>query len=134
MDFVLKMMANEQEKMHGSAGFIMKRNEFEYEWNNECETSIADMEFNADDTMEDVQLKLKVLAIYNHRLDERERRKKFILEQVSHGRMLEIACLIACALLRIALDCKRAPCVCVCVCMVACDVLRATSVAPQVSL
>ena len=31
--------------------------------------------------MEDVQLKLKVLEIYNHRLDERERRKKFILEQ-----------------------------------------------------
>lgn len=27
-------------------------------------------------------LKLKVLEIYNHRLDERERRKKFILQQV----------------------------------------------------
>jgi transcriptional adapter 2-alpha len=39
---------NDQEKMHGSAGFIPKRNEFEYEWFNECETSIADMEFNAD--------------------------------------------------------------------------------------
>jgi hypothetical protein len=29
-----------------------------------------------------VLLKLKVLEIYNHRLDERERRKKFILQQV----------------------------------------------------
>jgi hypothetical protein len=30
------------------------------QWNNECETAIGDMEFNADDTKEDVQLKLKV--------------------------------------------------------------------------
>ena len=39
---------NDQEKMHGSAGYIPKRNEFEYEWFNECETTIGDMEFNAD--------------------------------------------------------------------------------------
>ena len=39
---------NDQEKMHGSAGYIPKRNEFEYEWLNECETSIGDMEFNED--------------------------------------------------------------------------------------
>eukprot|EP01052_Picozoa_sp_SAG31_P027402 SAG31_NODE_2564_length_5468_cov_78.362316_2_plen_454_part_00 len=30
---------------------------------------------------EDVQLKLKVLAIYNYKLDERERRRKYILER-----------------------------------------------------
>ena len=49
-----------EEKMTGCAGYIRKRNEFETEWYNECETVIGDMEFTADDTAEDVQLKLKV--------------------------------------------------------------------------
>eukprot|EP01052_Picozoa_sp_SAG31_P027403 SAG31_NODE_2564_length_5468_cov_78.362316_3_plen_37_part_00 len=31
-------------------GFIPKREEFEYEWDNDCETAIGDMEFSADDT------------------------------------------------------------------------------------
>ena len=35
----------------------------------------------SQDTREDLELKLKVLEIYNHRLDERERRKNFILQQ-----------------------------------------------------
>lgn len=99
-----------------AGGFIPKREEFEYEWDNECESSIGDMEFGADDTPEDVQLKLKVcrpaggtlgfaslysifqrthreswdllsvcslqvLAIYNYKLDERDRRKRYILER-----------------------------------------------------
>ena len=72
---------NDQEKMHAFAGYIPKRGEFEYQWNNDGELAIADMEFNADDTREDVALKLKVLAIYNHTLDERERRKNFVLQQ-----------------------------------------------------
>ena len=38
------------------------------------------MEFRATDHMSEKQLKLDVIAVYNHRLDEREKRKKFVIE------------------------------------------------------
>lgn len=41
---------------------------------------LANMEFRPTDHASEKQLKLDVIAIYNHRLDERERRKKFVVE------------------------------------------------------
>lgn len=41
---------------------------------------LADLEFNASDDEGERQLKLDVVAIYNRRVDDRERRKRFVVE------------------------------------------------------
>ncbi|CAN0395187.1 unnamed protein product, partial [Ectocarpus sp. 13 AM-2016] len=38
------------------------------------------MEFRPTDHASERQLKLDVIAVYNHRLDEREKRKRFVIE------------------------------------------------------
>lgn len=38
------------------------------------------MEFRNTDHVSERQLKLDVIAVYNHRLDERERRKRFVVD------------------------------------------------------
>ena len=43
------------------------------------------MEFLHTDTPDDVELKLQVLEIYNHKLDERERRRELLLQ---HGELV----------------------------------------------
>jgi len=63
------------------AGFMPRRGDFDVEWENDAEAAIADMEFVRGDTPEDRELKLKVLQIYNEKLDEREKRKKFVLNR-----------------------------------------------------
>ena len=63
------------------AGFMPRRGDFDVEWENDAETGIADMEFIRGDTPEDKELKLKVLQIYCEKLDERQKRKKFVLER-----------------------------------------------------
>lgn len=57
-------------------GYWPKRQEFDLEHCNEAEIEIAELEFNDSDTEEDKNMKLKILEIYNKRLDEREERKK----------------------------------------------------------
>ena len=47
----------------------------------DAELLLADMEFNDDDTPENIKLKEGVIALYNARLDERIRRKKFVIER-----------------------------------------------------
>lgn len=42
---------------------------------------LADMEFFEDDNEQDIQLKYDVIELYNARLDERIRRKKFVIER-----------------------------------------------------
>ncbi|XP_047946602.1 transcriptional adapter ADA2b isoform X1 [Salvia hispanica] len=64
-----------------SSGYNPKRQEFDPEYDNEAEQLLADMEFKETDTDEEHQLKLRVLRIYSKRLDERKRRKDFILER-----------------------------------------------------
>ncbi|DBB01426.1 TPA: hypothetical protein ACH3X1_000090 [Trebouxia sp. C0004] len=63
------------------AGFHIKRQEFEPEYDNEAEMIVADMEFRDDDTEEDIQEKVRVIDIYNTRLTERERRRRFVMER-----------------------------------------------------
>lgn len=60
------------------AGYMPRRGDFDCEWNNDAEAIVADMEFSAKDTPNERQLKLDILDIYNQKLDERERRKKFL--------------------------------------------------------
>ncbi|KNA18679.1 hypothetical protein SOVF_068490 [Spinacia oleracea] len=62
-------------------GYNSKREEFEVEYDNDAEQLLADMEFKETDTEAEHELKLRVLRIYNRRLDERKRRKEFVLER-----------------------------------------------------
>ncbi|KAK6932847.1 SANT/Myb domain [Dillenia turbinata] len=63
------------------SGYNPKRQEFDTEYDNEAEQTLADMEFKDTDTEEERELKRRVLRIYSKRLDERKRRKDFILER-----------------------------------------------------
>eukprot|EP00977_Amphora_coffeiformis_P019757 scaffold7428_cov153-Amphora_coffeaeformis.AAC.10 len=67
--------------MSGSelVGFMPRRGDFDMEWENEAEQAVADMEFLPNEPPEDRKLKLQVLKIYNSKLDEREKRKQFII-------------------------------------------------------
>lgn len=58
-----------------------KRGDFDIEFDNDAELLLAEMEFNDDDTPFEIEMKLKVLDIYNIRLDERIKRKKFVIER-----------------------------------------------------
>ena len=42
---------------------------------------LAEMEFSPDDHPSERELKLQVIGIYNHKLDERNRRKEFVIER-----------------------------------------------------
>ena len=75
-------LANEELSLGASvAGFHLKREEFEEEHANDAEKSVGDMEFLPGESQEDVELKLQVLEIYNLKLDERERRKRFLIQR-----------------------------------------------------
>ncbi|KAM7492414.1 hypothetical protein LguiA_035335 [Lonicera macranthoides] len=63
------------------SGYNSKRQEFEIEYDNDAEQLLADMEFKDTDTDAEREIKLRVLRIYSKRLDERKRRKDFILER-----------------------------------------------------
>lgn len=62
-----------------AAGWMAKRGDFVYEWDNEAEELLGDLEITAEDSRRERDLKLSVLEVYNHKLDERERRKDFVL-------------------------------------------------------
>ncbi|KAL1212006.1 Transcriptional adapter ADA2a [Cardamine amara subsp. amara] len=62
-------------------GYNLKRQEFEIEHDNDAEQLLADMEFKDSDTDAEHEQKLQVLHIYSKRLDERKRRKEFVLER-----------------------------------------------------
>ncbi|KAL8150968.1 hypothetical protein V2J09_020776 [Rumex salicifolius] len=63
------------------SGYNPKRQEFEVEYDNDAEQLLSDMEFKETDTEAERELKLRVLRIYWRRLEERKRRKDFILER-----------------------------------------------------
>lgn len=63
------------------SGFMPRREDFDIEWENEAEQAVADMEFLPGESEADVNLKLQVLQIYNSKLDEREKKKDFIIKR-----------------------------------------------------
>eukprot|EP00298_Acanthocystis_sp_HF-20_P012228 c19780_g1_i1.p1 GENE.c19780_g1_i1~~c19780_g1_i1.p1 ORF type:complete len:357 (-),score=138.86 c19780_g1_i1:36-1106(-) len=63
------------------AGYMPLRNDFEIEYDNDAEMIIADMEILPNDSEEDRQLKIKLLQIYFAKLEERGRRKFFVLDR-----------------------------------------------------
>ncbi len=62
-------------------GYIPNRGDFDTEWENDAELTLADMEFKEEDTRWERDLKLKVIEIYNSKLDGRSERKEFILKR-----------------------------------------------------
>lgn len=62
-------------------GYWPKREEFDIEYLNDAELEIAELEFLDDDTKDERELKMNVLRVYNAQLEERERRKKFVIER-----------------------------------------------------
>ncbi|XP_039130763.1 transcriptional adapter ADA2-like isoform X2 [Dioscorea cayenensis subsp. rotundata] len=76
-----KYSGDEGPSMTELSGYNPKRQEFDPEYDNDAEQSLAEMEFKENDSEADRELKLRVLRIYLSRLDERKRRKDFILER-----------------------------------------------------
>ncbi|KAK8681009.1 hypothetical protein V6N13_053416 [Hibiscus sabdariffa] len=74
-------LGNEGPSLVELSGYNPKRQEFDPEYDNDAEQLLAEMEFKDTDTEEERELKLRVLRIYSKRLDERKRRKDFILER-----------------------------------------------------
>ena len=58
-----------------------KRNEFEFEYDNDAEQIIAELSFRENETEADLKLKFQILDIYNQRLSERQKRKDFVLKR-----------------------------------------------------
>lgn len=76
-----KSLGDEASSLMELSGYNPKRQEFDPEYDNDAEQLLADMEFKDNDTEEEHELKVRVLRIYSKRLDERKRRKDFILER-----------------------------------------------------
>ena len=68
------------------------RGDFDIEHDNEAEAILADMDFVEGEHATETELKLKILEIYNAKLDERERRKQFVIERglLEYKRMLAV--------------------------------------------
>jgi transcriptional adapter 2-alpha len=62
-------------------GFIPLREDFDVEHENDAELLLADMEFGPDDHPSERELKLQVINIYNSKLDDREKRKRFVIDR-----------------------------------------------------
>ncbi|KAL5794310.1 hypothetical protein ACOSP7_002904 [Xanthoceras sorbifolium] len=77
----IRVAGDETPSITELSGYNFKRQEFEIEYDNDAEQLLADMEFKDTDTDAERELKLRVLRIYSKRLDERKRRKDFILER-----------------------------------------------------
>ena len=74
-------MANQSANASEIVGFMPKRGDFDIEYDNDAELLLAEMEFNDDDKESELKMKFKLLDIYNARLDERIKRKKFVIER-----------------------------------------------------
>ena len=77
---VLPPHPEDVKKLQGAdlAGFMPRRGDFDIEWDHDADKLLEDMEFSPSDTPEDREIKIKVIEIYNTRLDEREKRKQFL--------------------------------------------------------
>jgi transcriptional adapter 2-alpha len=73
---------NDKSAIYGEIlGYMPLREEFDVEYDNDAELFLAEMEFNPEDTEEETKIKYCILEIYNRRLKEREKRKRFVIER-----------------------------------------------------
>lgn len=71
---------NQHELLSSIFGYKPFRTEFEVEFNNEAELYLADMEFKPEDSPEEINAKFRVLELYQAKLDERIKRKDFVID------------------------------------------------------
>ena len=76
---IKKQDNNDSSYANSIQGYWPKRFEFDIEYLNEAENDIAELEFLEEDTEEDRKLKFKMLELYNSELDERQKRKEFVI-------------------------------------------------------
>lgn len=62
-------------------GYHIKRNEFDPEYDHEAESIISELEFPEEEPEEERAAKLRLIQIYNRRLDERAQRYNFALSR-----------------------------------------------------
>ena len=62
-------------------GYMHLRDDYDKEHDDEAEMLLQDMEFDSDDDPAEKKLKLQVVAVYNRKLDEREKRKALVKQQ-----------------------------------------------------
>lgn len=62
-------------------GYHIKRNEFELDYDPEAEEIVAELEFGEDEPEWVIAEKLRLIEIYNRRLDERHRRHEYVLSR-----------------------------------------------------
>lgn len=63
------------------AGYMPLRSDFEFEYDNDIEMYLADLEFYDEDGEEDRAIKLRQLQNYNKVLDDRDERKTFVIQR-----------------------------------------------------
>lgn len=64
-----------------NTGYNIKRNEFDPEYDYEAETIISELDFKEGELPEETARKVRLIEIYNRRLDERLKRRAFVLER-----------------------------------------------------
>ena len=62
-------------------GYWPKRDEFDIEFLNDAELELAELDFYDDENEDYKKIKFDVLTAYNYQLDEREIRRKFLIEK-----------------------------------------------------
>jgi len=62
-------------------GYYPLRGDFDHEYENDSEQKLAEMEFSHDEHPSEKEMKLQIIEIYNHRLQERNRRKDFVIDR-----------------------------------------------------
>ena len=62
-------------------GFWPKREEFDVEYENDCELDLSELEFLDTDSKEEFERKMNIIKIYNSFLDERYKRRKFVIDR-----------------------------------------------------
>jgi len=65
-------------------GYMPERDEFETEWENNNEVKVEDVVLEPTDTPRERELKIKIMEIYNFKLDLRRKRKKFVIDRKFH--------------------------------------------------
>jgi len=63
------------------SGYMPLRGDFDHEHENDAEELLADMTFEDEEPEADVELKLQVIRVFNRKLDEREKRKDFVVSR-----------------------------------------------------
>lgn len=62
-----KNKTNGEPQFNEILGYMPLRGDFDVEYDNDAELFLAEMEFNEDDTEDEIEMKRKILEIYNKR-------------------------------------------------------------------